>query len=156
MMHPSASPTTVIRVVCALALLLVAQPGTAQADPYPYITKKSCEAVGGAYVKHGTTRMCTYRVENQLVYTAGSRAETTPDADGIYYVLVIDETQTCDRTYRTVQYKNEEPETDEIVEAQTDCSEETIRRCYRLEFPDYTFDESKEVDVSECEARGLS
>jgi hypothetical protein len=155
-MRPSVRPTTIVQGACALALLLAAQTGTAHADPYPSMTKKSCDAIGGTYGKHGTTRTCTYRVVQQLVYISGSRTQSAPDADGTYYVLQVDETQTCDRTYRTVQLKNQEPETDEVVEEQSNCSGETIRDCYRLQLPDTTLDASKEVDVSECDARTLS
>jgi hypothetical protein len=140
--------------LAAVTAAVLATAGTAQAAPYPYITKQSCEDKGGTFAKKGTTRTCTYSVEDQLVYTAGSRSQTEPDPDGFYYVLVVDETETCDRTYQTVQLRRQEPETDQISES--DCSSETIRRCYRLEYPDSTIDESKEVDVTECSTRGLS
>jgi hypothetical protein len=143
------------RSILALATVaaFLTTSSTAQAAAAPYITKQSCQALGGTYDKKGTTRTCVYSVEDQLVYTSGSRPETEPDAQGIYYVLVIDDTETCDRTYKTIQLRNEEPETDEI--SKSDCSTRTIRHCYRLQYPDYTFDESKEVAVSECESRGL-
>ena len=141
---------TILALVTATAAVL-ATSGTAQADPH--ITKASCEAQGGAFVKQGQTRTCTFSREDAFVYTATDTQTTDPAEDGFYHYLVIHDTETCDRTYRTVQYGDEEPETDEI--SKDNCTTGTEYHCYRLHETDLNPDESERVDVSECTSRGL-